>query len=126
MALGFFGKGSKAQGDNHSNSSNEERISKPEKSYDAEAGLGRIEDPSRRDVDEGDSITIGKQIEMEAENAIKYRTCSWPKVRKPLKTIPVCCINVFTRLPRCSSPNTFVWLSCPSHGLIQFSVLFPV
>lgn len=83
MALGFLGKSSKARGDNHSNSSTEERVSKPEKSYDAEAGLGRIEDPSRRDVDEGDSITIGKQIEMEAENAIKYRTCSWPKVKIP-------------------------------------------
>lgn len=83
MALGIFSsRDSKAQTDNRSTSSNEETVIKPEKSYDAEAGLGRIEDPSRRDVDEGDSITIGKQIEMEAENAIKYRTCSWPKVRQ--------------------------------------------
>lgn len=81
MALGLFGsKSSKAQADNRSTSSTEGKVSKPEKAYDAEAGLGRIEDPSRRDVDEGDSITIGKQIELEAENAIKYRTCSWPKV----------------------------------------------
>lgn len=27
------------------------------------------------------SIAIGKQIEMEAGNAIRYRTCSWQKLR---------------------------------------------
>lgn len=27
------------------------------------------------------SVTIGKQMELEAGNAIKYRTCSWQKVR---------------------------------------------
>jgi hypothetical protein len=26
------------------------------------------------------SFTVGKQIELEAANAIQYRTCSWPKV----------------------------------------------
>lgn len=26
------------------------------------------------------SITVGKQLELEADNAIKYRTCSWQKV----------------------------------------------
>lgn len=38
----------------------------------------------RRSVD-GDmeseaSVSVGKQMEMEAGNAIKYRTCSWQKV----------------------------------------------
>lgn len=81
MALGLFGSKTAADADHNSNSS-DEKVSKPDKAYDAEAGLGRIEQPSRRDVgSEEDSITIGKQIEMEAENAIKYRTCSWPKVR---------------------------------------------
>jgi len=32
------------------------------------------------DVDSGESISVGKQMELEAGNAIKYRTCSWPKV----------------------------------------------
>lgn len=27
-----------------------------------------------------DRATIGKQLELEAESAIKYRTCSWQKV----------------------------------------------
>lgn len=26
-------------------------------------------------------ISVGKQLESEADNAIKYRTCSWQKVR---------------------------------------------
>src|SRR5215471_10406644 len=26
-------------------------------------------------------ISVGKQMELEAKNAIKYRTCSWQKVR---------------------------------------------
>jgi len=36
------------------------------------------------DTDSENSISIGKQVEMEAGNAIKYRTCSWQKVRKIL------------------------------------------
>jgi len=32
------------------------------------------------DSDTDSSISVGKQMEMEAGNAIKYRTCSWPKV----------------------------------------------
>ena len=48
---------------------------------------GRIDKPIRAgsiiptgsEEDEG-SISVGKQMEMEADNAIKYRTCSWPKV----------------------------------------------
>jgi len=35
-----------------------------------------------RNDDATDSdVSIGKQMEMEAGNAIKYRTCSWQKVR---------------------------------------------
>ena len=30
--------------------------------------------------DDSSGMSIGKQMEMEAGNAIKYRTCSWPKV----------------------------------------------
>lgn len=31
--------------------------------------------------DDSGSDILGKQIEMEASNAIQYRTCSWQKVR---------------------------------------------
>lgn len=37
----------------------------------------------RRDSDTdpiGADVSVGKQLEMEEGNAIKYRTCSWPKV----------------------------------------------
>ena len=27
-------------------------------------------------------VSVGKQLELEADNAIKYRTCSWQKVRR--------------------------------------------
>jgi hypothetical protein len=30
--------------------------------------------------DDSSGMSVGKQMEMEAGNAIKYRTCSWPKV----------------------------------------------
>lgn len=32
------------------------------------------------DSDTDSATTVGKQMEMEAGNSIKYRTCSWPKV----------------------------------------------
>jgi hypothetical protein len=73
MAIGLFG--SKGDARKNSNSSNDEKTD-PE--------LGRLEKPSRRDMAGDDSsdqsITVGKQMELEAENAIKYRTCSWQKV----------------------------------------------
>lgn len=44
--------------------------------------------PAGVEADEG-SVTVGKQMEMEADNAIKYRTCSWPKVlRSPPLSVP--------------------------------------
>jgi len=77
MAVGFLGK---KKGDARSNTSSSDDANEKK---DPES-LGRIEAPSRRDMagdDSSDSsITVGKQMEMEAENAIKYRTCSWPKV----------------------------------------------
>lgn len=45
--------------------------------------LSRIDKPvGAADVDSDDSsgMSVGKQMELEAGNAIKYRTCSWPKV----------------------------------------------
>ena len=93
MALGFSSKAEKAD----SQSDNEKA---PIDNYDPETaavraprGLGgkpmnRIDGPlkarsgSLAGVDDSSSndFSIGKQIEMEAENAIQYRTCSWPKV----------------------------------------------
>jgi hypothetical protein len=71
MAIGPFG--SKGNAHRDSNSSNDVKD---------DVELGRVEKPSRADMDDSSdqSITVGKQMELEAENAIKYRTCSWPKV----------------------------------------------
>ena len=48
--------------------------------YDTDPKVKDVE----RDLDQIDSNStgarIGRQIEMEAENGIKYRTCSWQKV----------------------------------------------
>src|ERR1700742_1519054 len=44
--------------------------------------LSRI-DRTVEEADSDSSIGFGAQIEMEKENAIKYRTCSWQKVRLP-------------------------------------------
>lgn len=79
MALGVFGSKRGNEARSNSSSSNDEKTG-IESGGDPE--LGRIEKPSRRDVDDSSdaSITVGKQMEMEAENAIKYRTCSWQKV----------------------------------------------
>lgn len=75
------------------------------------------------DADSDASISVGKQMEMEAGNAIKYRTCSWQKVgifvaRKIALT--------FLRLLLCCSQSTSVWLSCRFHIHTRFWVWFPV
>lgn len=31
-------------------------------------------------IEDSGSDTVGKQVELESDNAIKYRTCSWQKV----------------------------------------------
>lgn len=49
------------------------RIDKPKTG--SLAGFGGIGDDGSSDED----ISVGKQMELEAENAIKYRTCSWQK-----------------------------------------------
>ena len=73
MAIGLFNK--EAPADNNSQNS-DDKVINSEKGYKAAGGLeGGVT------ADSGsDSFDVGKQIAMEADNAIKYRTCSWPKV----------------------------------------------
>lgn len=57
------------------------------------AGVGATGD------DETDtSVSVGKQMELEAGNAIKYRTCSWYKVR-------FCSCNSCGSLSRAAPPR---------------------
>lgn len=52
-----------------------------EKTGPRERKMSRIAGPGLgRDSDSDSAISVGKQIELEANSSIKYRTCSWPKV----------------------------------------------
>lgn len=84
MALGLFNKANTAD----SNSSTDEKFHSKDASHDPAnigAGTDRLADPgANRDPEKGvdsdsEGSIIGKQMAMEAENAIKYRTCSWQK-----------------------------------------------
>ena len=77
--------------------------------HDPEAGVRYSGDRrgskfDKKRLDEGadgeadDGPTVGDQIEMEKENAIKYRTCSWQKVTSSPERISFCSallINAF-------------------------------
>lgn len=76
MAIGLFGsKGEKGNASPDRNSSDDKK----------DVELGGVDRPKRRSITaddmSGEDISVGKQMEMEADNAIKYRTCSWQKVR---------------------------------------------
>lgn len=53
--------------------------------YPQERKMSRIGPPVEvpgLPISDSDSNIVGKQMELEADNAIKYRTCSWQKVHK--------------------------------------------
>jgi nucleoid-associated protein YgaU len=98
MALGFGEKKSnrsKSSDDNGSPASREP--GEKDSAYDAEGQttggrkMSRIDGPitnsisgnaegGRRLSADGADVSVGQQLEMEAGNAIQYRTCSWQKV----------------------------------------------
>lgn len=55
--------------------------------------------------DDTGSDILGKQIELEAGNAIQYRTCSWPKASRLL---PLCCRAGFGREALIPGRNTTI------------------
>jgi hypothetical protein len=88
MALKSIFGGKASPTDATSQNSNEKVALEKEKSYDAEAAGGIL--PTSADTDSDASITIGRQIELEANNAIKYRTCSWQKTAALLFSEYIC------------------------------------
>ncbi|KAL8785212.1 MAG: hypothetical protein Q9213_003481 [Squamulea squamosa] len=55
--------------------------------------MSRLGGPSAigiADSDEDSVVSVGKQVEMEASNAIKYRTCSWQKTAALLFSEYIC------------------------------------
>ena len=51
----------------------------PEKGDEKERKMSRVGGAGVT-TDSDSQISVGKQVELEADNAIKYRTCSWKKV----------------------------------------------
>ena len=94
MALGFGGRSRKVDNttrpitaDNGLVTSVDAMDEKPAFPYDAESNekggkkLNRIAPLlTASDSDSDSDLSVGKQLELEATNSIKYRTCSWPKV----------------------------------------------
>lgn len=57
-----------------------------EKNGPRERKMSRVGGPvpgAAGDSDTDSAMSVGKQLELEATNSIKYRTCSWPKVNCP-------------------------------------------
>ncbi|KAK5120912.1 hypothetical protein LTR85_005696 [Meristemomyces frigidus] len=81
---GFGADAEKGVGQTGSGGRKMSRIDKPvSKSI---SGMGGVTDDDATDP----SITIGKQMELEAGNAIKYRTCSWRKTAALLFSEYIC------------------------------------
>ena len=86
MALGLGTKLDKVDTSSNENPNNRDhpflKDSEKGPSLDGDRRGSRLEGPARRDMNSSDdeSISVGKQIELEAGNAIQYRTCSWQKV----------------------------------------------
>lgn len=85
MALGFNGGRSV---DNDTPITNSEYAPKSENEkdgaafdgYDGDVEKGRKMSRVLVPGEDGDQYHVGKQMELEATNSIKYRTCSWKKV----------------------------------------------
>ena len=44
--------------------------------------MSRVGGPILADSDQDSMMSVGKQMELESTNSIKYRTCSWQKVNR--------------------------------------------
>ena len=59
----------------------------PERTGQRDRRMNRVV-PSKADSDVESAVSVGKQLELESENQIKYRTCSWQKVNRMFPWIP--------------------------------------
>jgi hypothetical protein len=80
--------------------------------------------------DDSGSDILGKQIELEAGNDIRYRTCSWPKAsistRLSSSNTPPgrSVLTLAPRLRLFSFLSIFAWLLCLSRTRTRFLALF--
>ena len=91
MALGFMSRSRKVDNTNqeidvsNGNNSIPDTSEKGDGLYDPEANNEKGRKMSRiggvmGESDTDSTLSVGKQLELEATNSIKYRTCSWQKV----------------------------------------------
>ena len=90
MALGYFSRSRKVDNttqpitaDNGLTTSVDEKTAygyDPETNGQGGRKLNRIAPLMRGTSDSDSDVTVGKQLELESTNSIKYRTCSWQKV----------------------------------------------
>ena len=59
-----------------------ESLTAPRKGSRIDKAITKSIVPDSDNDDSSSGASVGKQMELEAGNAIQYRTCSWPKVRK--------------------------------------------
>lgn len=71
-------------------SSNDKVANEKDNNYDPEAAVAKGITAPTNDDNSDASFTIGKQIELEANNAIRYRTCSWKKTAALLFSEYIC------------------------------------
>ncbi|KAL1306946.1 hypothetical protein AAFC00_005585 [Neodothiora populina] len=106
MAIGFFNKKSGVVADmpgRTSPSSTDKPImgdgysAHDPESLEGPRRMSRIDRPITKPIvpdaeldDSSSGMSVGKQMEMEADNAIKYRTCSWPKTAALLFSEYIC------------------------------------
>lgn len=74
MALGFGTKKAEEAGITNDSKNPDDLYDPEDQSANGRRRLSRVAD------DSSSTLSVGKQIELEADNAIKYRTCSWQKV----------------------------------------------
>ena len=98
MALGFGSKGRTVDTptqDINANASSPDSAEKQGEYYDAETNNEKGRKMSRiggalGDSDTESEMTVGKQLELESTNSIKYRTCSWQKTAALLFSEYIC------------------------------------
>lgn len=77
----------------------------PERTREKPRKMSRVVAPILlADSDAESANSVGKQLQLEAENQIKYRTCSWQKVNRTFPLIPnsrrgdiIPCISVLSK-----------------------------
>ena len=122
MALGF---GTKSRTVDHpvqeinANNGSPNSAEKQGEFYDPEANNDKGRKMSRiggtlGESDTDSQLTVGKQLELEATNSIKYRTCSWQKV--------IISVNLLFFSPSIANCGTFFGVLATAMPILCYGV----